>query len=188
MNLLNLWNTIESYLFPHLEDLLSEDLSKKEQDFVRVCTLADIDQHIFDLEWKKIGRKSKDRLSFLKKFMAKSVYNIDTTRSLIDYLKSAPTLRRLCGWESKRSIPHESKFSRVFALISESQLCDKIHESMIVMHCGVRIIGHVNRDSTAIESREPVVNEKPKPTKGPKKRGRPKKEELRAKDKTVVEQ
>lgn len=62
----------------------------------------------------------KDRLSTLKALVAKAVYNLDTSCSLITYLGSAPTLRRLCGWEFKQSTPQESKFSRVFADIAST--------------------------------------------------------------------
>jgi hypothetical protein len=187
MNLLNLWNSIESYLFPQLEELLDSELNQKECEFVRVCTLSQLDQHVFSLDWLGIGRKPKDRLSILKAFVAKAVFNLDTNRSLITYLKSSKTLRRLCGWEYKKSIPHESKFSRVFSLIAEHELCQQIHESMIKTHCEDRIIGHLSRDSTAIEAREKVIIMKPKEEKVPKKRGRPKKGEVRIKEKPVVE-
>lgn len=189
MNLLNLWNTIESYLFPILEEDLGEELSKKEQEFIKVCTLSELDKHIDGLLWKNVGRKSTDRLAILKAFVAKAVYNLPTTRALIEYLKAAPVLRRLCGWEKKSYIPHESKFSRVFDRIAELDLLGDIHKDMIVTHCGDRIVGHVNRDSTAISAREKVMvieqdipQEKPK-----KKRGRPKEGEERPKEKTKVE-
>ncbi|MCM8537492.1 MAG: transposase [Lentisphaeraceae bacterium] len=175
MNLLNLWNTIECYLFPHLEDILARDLSKREREFVRVCSLAELDQHILELEWARIGRKSKDRLSILKAFVAKAFYNLDTNRSLINYLGSSPSLRRLCGWEYKHDIPHESKFSRVFALIASHKLCQRIHASMIKANCGNRIIGHLSRDSTAIDAREKVTVIKENKVKTPQKLGRPKK-------------
>jgi uncharacterized protein YifE (UPF0438 family) len=187
MNLLNLWNTIESYLFPQLEELLTEELNKKEREFIQVCTLAELDQFVFELEWKRIGRKSQDRLNILKAFVAKAVYNLDTTRSLISYLESAPTLRRLCGWEFKKNIPHESKFSRVFADIANTELCQKIHEKMIISNCSKRVIGHVSRDSTAIEAREKIVHKYVSDTKITRKRGRPKKGDIRTKEKTVVE-
>lgn len=187
MNLLNLWNSIECYLFPHLEDLLDTELNKKECEFIQVCTLSNLDRHIFDLEWLGIGRKPKDRLSILKAFVAKAVFNLDSNRSLITYLNSSKTLRRLCGWEYKKNIPHESKFSRVFSLIAEHEICQKIHESMIKVHCKNRIIGHLSRDSTAVESREKVIVIKPKEDTVPRKRGRPKKGEEKPKEKRVVE-
>ncbi|WP_281389220.1 transposase [Nitrosophilus labii] len=47
-------------------------------------------------------------------FIAKSVYNIQTTRDLIERLYRDRTLRVICGWRYKSDIPSESKFSRVF--------------------------------------------------------------------------
>ena len=186
MNLLKLWNSIESYLFPVLEKDLDEKLSTKEQEFVRVCTLAELDKYVYCLEWRGTGRRSKDRLAILKAFVAKSVYNIHTTRAFIEYLHAAPVLRRLCGWEKKSQIPHESKFSRVFDQVANLELTQKIHDGMIVKHCGEKIAGHVSRDSTAIDGREHAVKTERTP-KQPKKRGRPKKGEERPKEKTKVE-
>lgn len=190
MSLLKLWNTIELYLFPALEEDLGEELSKKEREFIRVCTLAELDEYMDELLWRGTGRKSKDRLPILKAFVAKAVYNLPTTRSLINYLESAPALRRLCGWEMKSHIPHESKFSRVFDKIAELELPQKVHEGMIKKQCKNRIIGHINRDSTAINGREKVVKatvedkgEQPVA----KKRGRPKNGEERPKEQTKVE-
>ncbi|NBW85117.1 MAG: transposase [Proteobacteria bacterium] len=188
MNLLNLWNSIESYLFPVLETSLEEELSIKEQEFVRVCSVSELENHIMHLNWQGVGRKPKDRLSILKAFVAKAVYNLSTTRALIDYLNSSPTLRRLCGWESKSSIPHESKFSRIFSQISDLNLCEQIHKSMVIKHCSDHIVGHLSRDSTSIDGREKAVpklllsEEKPI-----RKRGRPKKGEEPPKKVRLVE-
>jgi len=187
MNLLNLWNSIESYLFPCLEDGLGEELTKKEREFVRICSLAELDHYSYYLSNSYLGRKAKDRLSILKSFVAKAVYNLDSTRGLIDLLKASPSIRRLCGWETRNSIPHESKFSRVFSLIAESELCQQIHKHMITEHCKDRIVGHVSRDSTAIEGRERIEFFKENKVKTPKKRGRLRKGEVRIKEKTVVE-
>ncbi|MFH1156074.1 MAG: transposase [Pseudomonadota bacterium] len=41
-------------------------------------------------------------------FIAKAVYNMNTTRELIDRLKNSPALRRICGWEKVDDVPHES--------------------------------------------------------------------------------
>ena len=58
---------------------------------------------------------------------------------------------------------------------------------MIKAHCQNRIIGHLSRDSTAIEAREKVTNIKENKVKTPQKRGFPKNGEVRIKAKTVVE-
>lgn len=189
MQLLNLWNSIQDYLFPVLESGLDEKLSEKEEEFIRVCTLCELDQHLDGLLWDGVGRRPQDRLCILKAFVAKAVYNFTTTRQLIDYLGSCPTLRRLCGWERKSELPHESKFSRVFERISQLEVPQRVHESLVKKHLGDRIVGHVSRDSTAIHGREKVQRSKPEVVDTPKfSRGRPKKNEERpAKPKKRIE-
>lgn len=177
----NLWNSIQSWLFPALEEELGE-LTEKQQEFVRVCELCDLDKHISPYKWKYCGRKRKERLSLLKAFVAKAVHNFSTTRALIDYVENCSVLRRLCGWESAGEIPSESTFSRAFAEFAEGQLPQQIHEAIIKKHCGPKLVGHVSRDSTAINGREkPMKAAKKDKTKKKikKKRGRPRKGEKR---------
>ncbi|MDD7984864.1 transposase [Lentisphaera marina] len=187
MNLPGLWDTIEKYLFPGLEELLGGELTNKEKEFVRICTITELDQFSHEFEWCGFGRPPKDHFNIVKAYIAKSVYNFDTTRSFIDFLKSSTKIRRLCGWEFAKQLPHESTFSRVFAEITASQLCQRIHEFLVVKHCGDTLVPHISRDSSAIEAREKVMSEPGAEPKAPKKRGRPKKGEIRIKEKTVVE-
>ena len=42
VELSGLWNSIQSWLFPALEDGLGEELSEKQQEFVKVCELLDL--------------------------------------------------------------------------------------------------------------------------------------------------
>jgi hypothetical protein len=103
---------------------------------------------------------------------------------LIDRLKSDQQLRRICGWERKSDIPKEWTFSRAFAEFSESRLPERVHEALIARSYAGEIVGHISRDSTAIEAREkPLKKESKEPEeKKPKKRGRPKKGEQRTKE------
>ncbi len=87
-------------------------------------------------------------------FLAKAIYNLATTRQLIDRLKADPQLRSLCGWMTAAAIPSESTFSRAFADFARRKLPERIHESLIRLTQHNRIIGHIARDSTAIEARE----------------------------------
>ena len=105
----DLWNSIESWLFPALEEQLGE-LTEKQQEFIRVCELCELEKHIAPYRWKYNGRPPKDRLAILKSFVAKAVYNLPTTKALIEYEKSSPNLRRLCGWQSSCDIPCEATF------------------------------------------------------------------------------
>jgi hypothetical protein len=120
------------------------------------------------------GRPAKDRAALVTAFIAKAVLNLNTTRDLIGRLKAEPGLRQLCGWRMEASIPHESKFSRAFAEFAGMKLPEHLHAAVIEATQKDRLIGHIARDSTAIEARERFAESKPK-AKKKKKPGRPKK-------------
>jgi hypothetical protein len=91
-------------------------------------------------------------------------------------------LRRICGWESRCEIPHESQFSRAFAGFAASELPQRLHAALIEATQKERLVGHISRDSTEIEAREkpqctPVAAAPARPK---RKRGRPRKGELPA--------
>lgn len=95
---------------------------------------------------------------------------------MLERLSADVALRRICGWESQREVPHESKFSRVFGEFAQAQLPQRLHEALIEETQKNRLIGHISRDSTEIEAREkpvrrPAASEPAKPT---GKKGRPK--------------
>lgn len=178
--LLSVWNTIQHTLFPFFEEIL-DPLSEKEQQFIQVVTLMNLQQHMSNYKWKGNGRKPEDRASLLKAFIAKAVYNFETTEMLIEYLRNSKNLRRLCGWEYPFQVPSSSTFSRAFEQFSEDQLAQKIHEAMVREYCGPKLAGHVSRDSTEIDAREKPVRKDKKEHDDtvPKRRpGRPEKGEI----------
>ena len=168
---------MQQLLFPALEEELGS-LSEPQQDFLRVIELARLERFMLPYLWVGIGCKPRLRLPLAKAFVAKAIWNLPTTRSLIDRLGSSASTRRLCGWETRGDVPSESTFSRAFAAFSEGKLPDHIHAALVAEQMKGRIVGHISRDSTAIESRERAV---PKPQKEPQaaahKRGRPRKDE-----------
>ena len=87
-------------------------------------------------------------------FIAKAVFQIDTTRALRERLANDRALRRLCGWESIRALPSEATFSRAFAGFAEGALPSRLHEALITDTMQDQLVGHVSRDATAIEGRE----------------------------------
>lgn len=118
-----------------------------------MLTLLPLDRYIPIAQgWN--GRPSKDRVAIARAFVAKAVYNFPTTRDLLDRLQADAQLRRICGWESAAQIPHESTFSRAFAEFAVMQMPQMVHEALIRETQGTRLIGHIARDSTAIETRE----------------------------------
>lgn len=174
------WNTIQGNLYPWLEEEL-DPLTAKQQQFINILELVRIERFIPDLRGFE-GRPKKTRTAIARSFVAKMVYNINTTTMLIERLKADKNLRRICGWESVTQVPSESTFSRAFAEFANSQLPQRVHEEFIKEKLGDEIISHNSRDSTAIEAREKSKKKQEKDdvsAKTLKKRGRPKKGDIK---------
>lgn len=124
-----------------------------------------------------LGRPSKDRYQLAAAFFAKSIYGLETTRQLLERLQNDRQLRFLCGWTSARQIPHESTFSRAFSEFAESELPQRLHEALILHTQKDRLVGHIARDSTAIEARERFEGQAKHPAIPKRKPGRPRKGE-----------
>ena len=173
----HLWNSIQSWLFPTLEDELGV-LDEKHRLFVAVCELCAPQDHMVAYRWCGNGCPPSDRLALCKAFIAKAVWDFATTRNLIDAIRHRPALRRLCGWESLGEVPSEATFSRAFDAFARDGRPQQIHEATIKAHYGEKIAGHVSRDATAIHAREKAEakpKSPPKPKRG--KRGRRRKDE-----------
>jgi transposase len=181
------WLNIQGSLFPWLKEELGE-LTEKQQQLVMTLELVRLEEFL-GMTYGLPGRPPADRAAIARAFVAKMVYDMPTTRVLIDRLESDQQLRRICGWERKSDIPEEWTFSRAFAEFAESRLAERVHEALIHKSYAGEIVGHICRDSTAIEAREkPVKKETKDPQeKAPKKRGRPKKGEERTKEPTRLE-
>jgi len=181
-----IWFEVQEVLFPFIEKEVEEPLTEKLKQLITTLELIRIEDRVrVPKYWQ--GRSPKNRRQIARAFMAKAVYNMDTTRELIDRLKISPALRRICGWEKSCDVPHESSFSRAFKEFSESGLTQIVHKSVIKEHMGDKIVGHISRDSTSIEAREKPVRKKIKAVKAKKKRGRPRKGDIRVKELTRIE-
>lgn len=175
-----MWNKIinlEKSLFPALkEEFRLEELSHKEQKLIKILDFAQIEKNITVVS---ITNTPKDREEIARAFIAKSVYNIQTTRDLIDRLKNDRTLRVLCGWRYKSDIPSESKFSRVFKSLSELQIAQKTHEQFVKEYLSDTLFFYNASDATKIPLRQKPLKAKKEEEKPKLKRGRPKKGETR---------
>jgi hypothetical protein len=179
------WQSIQDALFPDLEQELGP-LTAKQQQLVQTLEVIRIEQWL-PPQFRAPGRPPSDRTALARAFVAKAVYDMPTTRVLLDRLDTDVALRRLCGWERRSQVPSESVFSRAFAEFAGSQLPQRVHEALVRKTHGDQLVGHLSRDSTAIEAREkPAVKEKA-PTPPKRKRGRPKKGEERPKRRTRLE-
>jgi hypothetical protein len=184
------WLKIQKSLFPWLEEELGE-LTEKEQKLVATLEIVKIER--FTANSRSLyGRPPKERAAVARAFVAKAVYNMSTTRVLLDRLGSDKKFRRICGWEQKGEIPSESTFSRAFAEFSKSQLPANVHQAMIIENLSQEIINHISRDATEIEVREKPVRGKEAEAKLDEKKisrkpGRPKKGEEMVKEPTRLE-
>jgi hypothetical protein len=128
------------------------------------------------------GQPEADRCALACAFLAKAVLDLKTTRALIDRLQADSKLRRLCGFDLRFALPSESTFSRAFEGFAASELLQRVHARMIKDTLGDQLIGHISRDSTAIDARESIAKQdktEVSPAKPKGKPGRPKKGEVR---------
>jgi hypothetical protein len=181
------WLNIQGCLFPWLKEELGE-LSEKQQQLISILELVRVEEFLSQ-GYGYPGRPPEDRAAIARAFIAKQVYNMPTTRVLLDRLASDEKLRRICGWERKSAVPKEWTFSRAFAEFAASSLPERVHEALIAKSYEDEVVGHISRDSTAIEAREkpvkkPVESAQEKPA---KKRGRAKKGEARPKEPTRLQ-
>jgi hypothetical protein len=77
-------------------------------------------------------------------------------------LRSDEQLRPICGWKRGETLPHESTFSRAFAEFAQMELAQFAHEAFVCETQKDRLIGHIARDSTAIEAREKFPEPRPR--------------------------
>ena len=143
---------LQSQLFPALEQAAGE-LDDTARRLIAVLEMIPLARYVpASRGW--IGRPCKDRYALACAFVAKAVYGYPLTRQLLERLQQDPQLRRICGWEFAHQVPHESTFSRAFAEFAEMELPQFVHEALIANTQKDRLIGHIARDSTAIEARE----------------------------------
>jgi hypothetical protein len=145
-------HVLQDKLFPALDEELGE-LSQSAKRLVATLEMIPLARFVPSSRgW--IGRPSKDRLAIASAFVAKVVYGFTHTRQLLESLQRDDQLRRICGWRSAGQVPHESCFSRAFAEFARMELPQFVHEALIRETQQARLIGHIARDSTAIEARE----------------------------------
>jgi len=121
-------NILQGRLFPVLEAELGA-LSDLQQQLVRTLALLQLDAFV-EVRCGR-GRPAHDRAAIARAFVAKAVFNLQTTRALLDRLRADIVLRRLCGWETAAAVPDESVFSRAFAEFAQSQWAQRVHAALI---------------------------------------------------------
>lgn len=182
-----IWYRIQDRLLPFLERTLPPLLEHHQ----RVASILEFvrPEEIVRQRVASTGRPPIDRRLIARAFAVKMALNIETTKRLIEVLKSDEVLRRIVGFTKK--VPSDVPFSRIFEAFSRTNLAVQLHEAVKAqaMDPGTLLL-HTAVDGTAIHGREKAVRKKlpPSPPVAPKKRGRRRKGEPQPeKDKTRLE-
>jgi hypothetical protein len=186
--ILQRWTVVQRELMPELKDEIGP-LTAKLQKVIHTLEWVRIEEFV-DSTWCGVGRRPHDRGALASAFVAKAVLGLSTTVALIERLSMDRALKRICGFSMWKAVPDEATFSRAFAEFAEARLAERVHEAQVKEHLGETLIGHISRDGTAIEAREkPAAPAKAEPEAGEqkRKRGRPKKGEVRPAKTTRIE-
>ena len=146
------WLNIQGSLFPWLKEELGE-LTEKQQQLISILEMIRLEEFLH-LRYGYPGRPPADRMAIARAFVAKQVYNMTTTRVLLERLRTDQQVRRICGWEHLHEVPKEWTFSRAFAEFSADGLPERVHAALIRKNYEGEIVGHISRDSTEIDARE----------------------------------
>lgn len=148
------------------------------EQLLRIWEVLRIEENVHSTTFTE-GRPPKDRLAIARAFVAKSFLNLSTPSALRDRLRGDSTLRRLCGFERPKDVPSESTFSRAFAEFAQTALGQRTHAFLVKELYGEAIVGHISRDSTAMEAREQPRKKVAVDREAPRPRGRRKKGEAK---------
>jgi len=171
------WNVIQHDLLPELRNELGT-LTPKLEKVIHTLEWVRIEEFVAS-SWCGEGRPPHERSWLANAFVAKSVLGLTTTRGLIERLTIDRALRRICGFSLCRKLPSESTFSRAFDEFAQACLAERVHEALIHEHLGDELIGHLSRDGTAIEARERPAKFDSPSVEPAKKRGRPRRGDVR---------
>jgi len=164
---------VQGFLFPILEEKIGT-VSETQRELIQILELLELEGQMGERRGGR-GRPSRSRIALARAFVAKMVYNMGTTKTLVERLASDPMLRRICGFGDKA--PSEPTFSRAFAEFAEMGVAKRVHEALIEKYQAGRLVGHLSRDATEIEAREKPGPKAKATPKAARKRGRPRRGE-----------
>ena len=171
------WSCFQQALFELPEAAFPEGLTPLHQRFMWLLDMIQPQRFVAGPFTQLLGRPRHDRRALFRAFLAKALFNFPTTEALLERLQVDRSLRRLCGWETRRAVPSASTFSRAFADFAALGLLDRVHATLVDEHLEHVLVFHISRDSTPIEARERPAKKDPPPPRTPKKMGGPPRDE-----------
>lgn len=139
-----------------------------------IFSVIDI-QPIFQLFSKKTLKGAPRELNYgamIQSLIIRIVERIPTIKDLVKRLVHDPLFRFDCGFLVSDVVPSESSYSRMIQVISESDVLDKMNDTLIKMLEGFLHDEHVAIDASHFEARDAFTPSEKKAPKTPKKRGR----------------
>lgn len=162
-----------------IQDVFEDYLTETHRLFLTMLRVIESALPLLNESRSGTGRKPYAFNTFIRAFLAKSFFKLTTNKDLILQLKSDSSLRKICGFSM---VPSEATFSRRFEIIAKSHLMEQVINRNAEEYFYDHIVGHISRDSMSVTAREKPINKKKdvKELEKPKrKRGRPKKGEVR---------
>ena len=139
----------------------TQDCTPKVEQIIRAFELIQIEMAVYRdrgyAQGRGVGQLEAGCCALACAFLAKAVLDLKTTRALMERMQADRKLRRLCGFDLRFVLPRKATFSRTFGKFSASELIQRVHVRMIEDTLGKQLIGHISRDSTAINAREAIA-------------------------------
>lgn len=164
-----------------IQRCFEENLTDEHRYFISLlCVVEEAMPRTITRSTSKTGRPPYPNEPIMRAFLARSFFRIATIADLRNRLINDPNLRRICDFDD---VPSTATFSRRLKDFSEGPKMVQALNALVTRYHEGRIIGHISRDSTAIEARETPANKKSDvvTAKLKLKRGRPRKGEIRPK-------
>ena len=147
------WLTIQPSLFNFIEDEVGE-LDENQRLFVRLAESVELGRIAAKYGWRGNGRRPSSRLAMFKLLLVKYVWNFPTTKDALAEVRRAPSMRRLCGWESQSDIPSDSTMSRAFGDFAADGTASSLFADFVKKVTKGRLVIHRSIDSTEIDARK----------------------------------
>ena len=90
------WRRFQGEFFPEIQDAVGP-LLKNHQRFVMALGIICPEDFTLRISQRN-GRPLCDRINWVRAFIAKAIWDIPTTRDLVERLKVDRQMRNLCGW------------------------------------------------------------------------------------------
>jgi transposase len=159
------------------EILFEERLTIEHRGFLAFLRVVEDYIPIFKQHRSRTGRPRYDDLAIFRALLAKTLYQIEKNNMLRQRLLSDSNLRQICGFTT---VPSEATFSRRLELFSRMHFPENALARLVTEYHEGTLVRVVARDSTTIKGREKAHNKKKKVVRAKKKRGRPRKGEIKS--------